>query len=471
MRFLKKPKMKRQLNKNEKVLLLLLGMVIIFWAVFRFIITPQINKLQNLTEQKYKYEEKISHMNNILKNEKKIDDKWSRLKREKSTITNKYFSKMDQPQIIYLLNEMFDNEEFDVLDINFNNPYEEEIDDLTVRAMDINIPYKGTYDGLAETVKSIVSSPKKILIQDLIIDRDKDGQLVGDLSLKVYSLEGILELEEDLAHIDTIISNDKSNPFSSFDDYKEDKEEETEEAEGAVVDNGQNIDVAEISPNRNEVLEDFEGEGIYFIPSGEDIKGNVSKSAISKSQRNSLRIEYNMLAVEDENRAYIDLTDKNITIKYPPDAIKLWVYSYDYSPAVLGIDLREQMGEDEYLPLTEGIGWTGWKQLEVIPPADLNIYPLTIKSLYLEMPKNRQDFGVILVDKLEAVYSRNIDEDGKDNSIPNHIFHIVEKGDSAEKISLRYYGNKKYINEIMKLNELKSKEPLPVGKVLVLKKR
>ena len=86
---LKKMEMKRTLTKNEKILMTLLGIVILFWAVFRFIITPQNDKLQNLTEKKYEYEEKIFYMNGVLKKENTIDEEWTKLNRERDIITNK----------------------------------------------------------------------------------------------------------------------------------------------------------------------------------------------------------------------------------------------------------------------------------------------------------------------------------------------------------------------------------------------
>lgn len=71
MKKLNMKKMMRPLTKNEKILLLSLGIIIIFWATFRFVIEPQMTKLEELTNQKLEYEEEIAQMNSILKREKK----------------------------------------------------------------------------------------------------------------------------------------------------------------------------------------------------------------------------------------------------------------------------------------------------------------------------------------------------------------------------------------------------------------
>ena len=464
-KLLKKIKMKRTLTKNEKVLLTLLVVMIIFLVTFRLIITPQASKLRSLTDQKYKYEEKISYMNNILKDEKNIDKEWSRLHREKNIITNKYFSNLDQPQIIYLLNEILDNEELDVLDINFNRPTEEQIGDLMVKTMNITIPYRGSYDGLFQIIKGVDSSPKKILISDLIMDKDRDNQLAGNISLKIYSLEGIVETEEDFAYIDIVSDSDKSSPFKPFEDYTEINNENIVSEEENLIEGSNSIigEVPNVDEYKKEIFEDFEDGGLYFIPSSKNIKGSLSRSTNSKSKKYSLRFEYNIVALEDENRAYIDLTDKNIILKYPPLSIGLWVYSYSYSPATLGIRFKGQAGEKVDAELAKGISWIGWEYIEIKPPEDLSLYPLQLDRIYLELSYNRDDYGVLLFDKLEANYSKD-----SSRTKERFTFYIVEKGDTLDKISIKNYGNIKKKNLIIKYNEINADKDIKEGKILVI---
>ncbi len=111
----------------------------------------------------------------------------------------------------------------------------------------------------------------------------------------------------------------------------------------------------------------------------------MSKSNNSKSNKHSLRLEYNILALEEENRAYIDLTDKNIILKYPPTSIGMWVYSYSYSPSILGgYVLKEQNGQELIeVELSKGIDWVGWKYIEASPPEDIFLYPLQLEKKYM----------------------------------------------------------------------------------------
>lgn len=470
-KFKLKKKPMRNLTKNEKILLSLLAIIILSWAIYKFVIDPQKTKLRDLSEKKMEYDEQVTQMNAILKSEISIDEEWTKLNREKDSIIGKYFLSLEQPQIIYLLNELLDSEEIHILDMNFNMPYEEQIGDLQVKSMDVNIPYRGNFQGVMDTINSIDSSPKKMLMSNLIIDQDSNNELVGNIELKIYSLEEMADIAEDIAYIDTGKIGNKSNPFIAFEGFKTDKESEGKEDEGTTgyVDGGYSYTNGDYQSKEDEenyyteVLETFDKGNLYFIPSHNKINGRLSKSSNSKNKKNSLRLEYNILAIEDENRANIDLTDKNIIIKYPPTNLGLWVHSYSYSPATLGLRFSGQAGEKVDVELSKGVNWIGWQYLEVNPPEDLSIYPLQLDRIYLELAYNRDDYGVLLFDKLEANYPKDTNKVKE-----SFTFYIVEKDDTINKVCLKNYGNLSKKSLVMKHNEIKSDEDLKTGRILVI---
>ncbi|WP_353095902.1 LysM domain-containing protein [Tissierella praeacuta] len=447
----------RELTKNEKFLLSILGIVLLTLGSYKFIITPLSNKIANLNAQKLEYQLKINEINDVLRKESDINKEWDTLHEEKENIISKYFPKLDQAQIIYLLNELLEHDTVSIVDINFNRPSYEDIGDFQVKNMDISVPYNGSYKGIIDIIGALQNSPRNILLESISMDRDIAGNLDGNMILKVYALDGIVDTDSDVVYID--ISNDevKNTPFIPYEEFKDESNE-------CIIKN------TEVKPYIEEILLDFENKNTYFLPSHELVKGSITQSTKAKSKKFSLRFEYDIIAVEEENRGFIDASKNNVIIKYPSNSIGLWVYSYDYSPATIGILFLGQMGEEIYLPLTKGIGWTGWKYIETTPPEDLNVYPLKLDKLYVEIPKDRDDYGVLLMDKLEVVYTRNIDEDGNDINAGDYIFHVVRKGDTLEKISMEYYDTNRYTNDILKLNEMKSSDELYVGKILVLKK-
>lgn len=454
----------RELTKNEKFLLSLLGLVLFLWLILRFVITPQIDRLNGLKEQKNEYQDKIILINETLRKEDKIKKEWEELSKDRERIVSRYFPKLDQAQIIYLLNGLMDNENISTMDYNFSRGMFESIGDFQVKNMTVSIPYSGNYDGIIDLINRIKESPRKILLDNITVDKGEDNNLNGNMVLKIYSLEGISESDDNVVHIE-VAEGTKSDPFTSFEDYQSDgyKYDDMDR-----IKDGEN----EFKPYVEKTLIDFEVRNSYFLPSHSLVKGDLGLSNNSKSKKYSLRLEYNIIAIEEENRAYIDVSKNNIILKYPPNTIGLWVHSYDYNPATIGIGLRGQMGEEIYLPFTDGIGWTGWKYVELSPPTDVSLYPLELDKLYLELPKDRDDLGVILLDKLEAVYSRNFDEEGNNATLTSEYFyHLVEDGDTISNISMKYYGTGSYKDEILKLNDMKSEDVLRAGKILILRKR
>lgn len=458
----------RQLTKNEKILFILLGIIVLSWISYGFIYTPQIKKINTLSIEKSEYKTAIEDINSTLRKEKVVDSEWKELNIKKEKIVSSYFPTLDQAQIIYILNDLISYDDIEIQDMSFSRPSAIDFEDFQVNSMDIFIPYNGDYQGVVSVLDSIKNSPRKITVDSLSMDRGSQNSLNGNITLKVYSLEGITEAEKDIVYIDTSSVKEKDNPFSGYKNYDDKIIEDDDRHEENIV--GEIKESDELNPYIKKTLLDFETNNSYFIPSKEFIKGDVSLSTNSKSEKYSLKIEYNIIAIEEKNIAFVDVTKNNILLKYPPNRIGIWMHSYDYSPVTFGIAFRGQMGEDILIPFTEGIGWTGWKYIETKAPENLSIYPLKLERLYIEIAKDRDDYGIFLIDKLQVLYDRNIDEDGNDSSIGDYSFHVINQGDTLDNISERYYGSKMYNEEIRKLNEINSGEILQVGKVLVLKK-
>ena len=468
----KKNSKMRPLTKSEKTLLTVLGIVLIIWGSNKFILTPQAEKITSLEAEKLELDNKIMDMNNTLKKEDNIKKEWEVLHRERNEVLAHYFPTLDQAQIIYLLNDLLSEEGIMISDLNFSQPGIEMIGEIEVKQMGIGIPFNGNYDGIVNAVKSIETSPRRIIVDTLSMDRGNNTDLGGNMSLKVYSLDGLAETDTEVIYVDVADNSGEGSLFGAFDGYSDpNAPSEGSEGTGGGTTTSGSTEIDDSDYTKVYLLSDFEDRRYNFIPSNDMIKGNVSPSTIKKSGKYSLRFEYDMLALDEkENRAYIDLTGYNMEFKHPADAISMWVNAFGYSPGTLGMIFRTQAGEDlDPVVITEGISWLGWSNLEVAPPQDLSLYPLTLTHLYFELPYDRDDFGVFLIDKLEAFYP--VSEDKAANEAPANFFYKVEHGDTVTSISRKVYGTIAYKNEIMKNNSLTSGDVLTVGRVLVLVRR
>lgn len=458
----------RPLTKSEKILLSLLGLVVLVWASNRFVFQPQAEELANLQVEKSDYEMQIIDINNTLKSEDKIKQEREILEKEREEILAQYFPTLDQSQIIYLLNDLTKGDDFSTANLSFTRPSNERMGEMDVRNMQVSIPFDGSYGGIVDVLNSINYSPKRILVDNLSMNRNDASALSGDMSLKIYSLEGIAETDPNVIYIEPVDDTVVGIPFEAYDDYTSGTGGPSDD--GVYDEDGELI----IAPDekegyRRELLHGFDYRNYTFIPSSPRVQGNATPSSIAKAGKYSMRLEYNILAVEEENRAYVDLRTSSIDIKIPPDSIGTWVYSFGYSPGTLGMMLRTQTGDPIEVDLAQGITWMGWEYIETTLPADLNLYPLSLDYLFFEVPENRDDFGVMLIDKMEAFYKINEIETSSQNQ-ESFIFYVVEEGDNISEISRKVYGTMNYKNEIMQLNDINPGDILGVGKVLVLKR-
>lgn len=461
----------RPLTKSEKTLLTLLGIAVVIYFSNRFILTPQAEKVSALQTEIVQLDNSINDMNATIKKEDTIKKEWEMLQRERGEILKNYFPVLDQAQIIYLLNDLVTDDNVDINEFNFSNPSDETMGELAVKNMSISVPYSGTYDGTMKVVKALGESPRRIVVDNLLMDRADDANVSGSMSLKIYSLEGIAETDPEVIKVETADGSNEGSLIASYDGYSNDNSSGS--AAGGAFGGGGSGSGSGTSINEGDYakvyrLHDFEKRNYSFIPSNEFVKGNAEPSTINKSGRYSLRFEYNILALGQENRAYIDL-GTDIELKYPPNTISVGVNAFGYSPGTIGFRFRTQDGEDIDVVGSKGISWLGWADVEVSPPQDLDLYPLKLTHIYFELPFNRDDIGVFLIDKLQAFYP--VSQDSQGNNQPIYDFYVVKSGDTVSDISRQIYGTVSYVSEIMKNNSLTAGDILPVGKVLVLVRR
>ncbi len=461
----------RPLTKSEKTLLTLLGIAVVIYFSNRFILTPQAEKVSALQTEIVQLDNSINDMNATIKKEDTIKKEWEMLQRERGEILKNYFPVLDQAQIIYLLNDLVTDDNVDINEFNFSNPSDETMGELAVKNMSISVPYSGTYDGTMKVVKALGESPRRIVVDNLLMDRADDANVSGSMSLKIYSLEGIAETDPEVIKVETADGSNEGSLIASYDGYS--NANSSGSAAGGAFGGGGSGSGSGTSINEGDYakvyrLHDFEKRNYSFIPSNEFVKGNAEPSTINKSGRYSLRFEYNILALGQENRAYIDL-GTDIELKYPPNTISVGVNAFGYSPGTIGFRFRTQDGEDIDVVGSKGISWLGWADVEVSPPQDLDLYPLKLTHIYFELPFNRDDIGVFLIDKLQAFYP--VSQDSQGNNQPIYDFYVVKSGDTVSDISRQIYGTVSYVSEIMKNNSLTAGDILPVGKVLVLVRR
>jgi len=450
-------RLKINISKKEKTLFLVLFAILFLWVLYYFVFIDQLNRIESLKARKVNYETQLSIMKQMIEDEDLIKNEREILKSTIEDISCKYFYNINQPYLLHILNSMLENEDLEVNNISFSEPMPIDYEGLNeVYSIGILLPFKGDYNSLISFLKDLRNSDKRLLIDYISISRNgEDGLVSGQISLKAFSYGNIKATDNEYYYINAYKNNGKEDPFKVFDGYEEENKE--------VI-----IHDSYEEKEKRDLIFDMEADDIYFMGTSHYVSGQVKRIDKAKHGNSSIRTEYNISTVFQKERAYVVLDDKSIIIKYPPQSIGLWAYSYGYSPVIIGIRLSDMDGRKIELELSKSVDWMGWKFISAIPPQDLNIYPLKLDRIYLELDVNREEYGVILFDQIEASYGNDREVDS--TKIEKYSFYIVKPGDTLKSISKSYYNTESYFMKLAKENALNPNNELEPGTVLVIPK-
>lgn len=448
---------KINISKNERNLLLLLCMAILIFVFYRYLATPQQKILASLEEKKIEYLDKLSKTDIILAKEDSLKNQWTELNHEFQLISEKYYSKLDQPEIMHQLNKIIDNSNLIIPSINFSSPELIKIGDLDTGNMKISLPFIGSYKDLNDSLLQLKSNPKRLPVSQLSLSKNEGDLLNGQITLEAFTYGDFSGVGDGYFYNNAYQPGYKDNPFKSYDGYIENDE---------IID--YNMSESDIEAEKRTVIEDLETNDVYFMGTSSNVTGKLNRIDKAKHGKTSTRTEYFISTNFKEERAYIVLDDRNIILKYPPDSIGVWAFSYGYSPITIGFRFQDMDGKKIDLELVKGINWTGWEYISASPPKDVIIYPLKLDRIYLQLGANRDDFGVILFDRIEASYPLN---DEEIEEIPGYDFYVVKPGDTLKSISEKFYGTQSQYKNIMKDNGLSETSVITSGKVLVIRNK
>lgn len=444
------------MSKKEKNLLLILFATVLFWISYQYLFISQLDKIEALNAEKENYEIQLSMLEQIISKDDRLKQEEESLKDNIYEKSQKYYYSFDQPSLIHLLNAIIESSELDVTSMSFSQPTSLDAKGLEkVNAIGISLPFRGSYYTLVSFLNSLGNSSKKLLVEHLSISRDgEDNMINGQILLSAFSYGNGKAANSDYYYVNAYNGYSKSNPFQVFDGFKE-----TE----IIEDNEFYMD-----EEKRDIIYDLESDEIYFMGTSPNVTGEVVRFNNGKFGKSSIRAEYLISTDYKSERAYIVLDHKNINLKYPPQSIGIWAYGYGYSPVTVGMRFQDADGRRIDLELSKGVNWTGWQFISTSPPQDINIYPLTLDRIYFELEPNRDDYGVMLFDQVEADYPSNQEIEALEKH--NYVFYVVKPGDTLKTISKKFYNDEAYYTKLAKDNALGINDELKAGKVLVISK-
>lgn len=480
-----------KLSKREKVFIGILLVVIVSFLLYNFVIKPQRESLEALKSDRSVKLQELSALKEEVASESKLYIELLSLEDDVNKKADKFFTNVTQEDIILLTEEFSNAAKLQIPNINFPanrveeltlpDPKEEgegkedldvlgEVEsedrgsqedqassnddgeekpriDLEVRSAQLE--YEGYYYSFIDFLTQVADYKRKIIINDITVAKDEDGYLRGNIALDFYSIENILQSEEELYAWEPNLGYVVGDPFSQFGDYADNKATDEKErndkdrdlqrveaqtastetsggnkseptsggAMNTILDKLENIgkdtdtskpkDEIELLDRGKTVLDFEKKESMFFVGNNKDIKGSIDLNKKKKTQgESSLNLKYDFVEKRKHNMANISFNN-NVLIKDQPESISLSINPIEKNNASLGVVIRDREGIDYKLKLTDDLNWNGWKTVGSDLPIDIN-YPAIIERIYVET----EDFdekltGNMLIDDLRLIYAND----------------------------------------------------------------
>lgn len=187
-----------KLTKREKTLLYILVVTVFLWSYYAFLVIPQLEKLNALKMEQQKYKNQIARLESASIVENQLDDQIDQNREQMKQITSKYFSDMEQGELILLLNELFHDPHFKIRSITFTPYTKEMLGETEVEVISADLSYESDYSTLIKHLKSIWTFQKKIIIKSMNISYSDHERLSGNLQLNFYRVHKSPNLSDDL---------------------------------------------------------------------------------------------------------------------------------------------------------------------------------------------------------------------------------------------------------------------------------
>lgn len=215
----------RGLSKREKILTTIFLVSFILWISYNLVLKPQAEKVEVLEEKGLQLDNEISNINKILEEEEDMRMQLTDINTDNLTTENSYFPTLDQTQIIYYIEDIFNSSGLKILDMIFSQPELEIMDELEVQYLTIAIPFKGEYRDILTAINYLNNGPFKVIMETLSLKDLNKQSIEGETSLKVYSLENIIDNPKSIDLAPREIEED----YKGFDPFTQESKEDNNE--------------------------------------------------------------------------------------------------------------------------------------------------------------------------------------------------------------------------------------------------
>lgn len=405
-----------KLTKREKNMLVVLAGIIFIYGYINFIINPQILKIKYLKNGIKDYELIITENNHATDALSDLKDIYEKHLKNIEGYSKGYFTSLEQSTLILLLDSFINNTELEIAGVGFSDYRTEQLGSTELNAISASILFSGYYESLLDFLRQIRQNNKKILIKDINISNNGEGQVSGNIVLDFYSIPsfGVKKLSSSVIEESSYL---KQNPFDPFEGYINElfdylgyneinaQTNYNQDQNQDMLNPQENVPIEDI---KKTLLEGFESLDMFFIGNPREVEGNVSIDTNKKQGKYSIKLQYDFLVQRENNIANVVFDNIKPSISIQPEYISISVYSYEKNDHKIGFVLKDALGKEYNILLADKIDWIYWSTLEAKLPKEVT-YPAQIQRIYIQSSNLKSKInGVFLLDNMEVAYRNTL---------------------------------------------------------------
>lgn len=251
-----------QFTKRESILLKILGIAILVFLFYQFIMKPQLDSINILKTQSETYRMRVNNYKKEIQLKDKLDEEYKVINYKISSITERLFPILEQEKIIVILDDMIRESNIQVRTLAFSEPKDSEIikqekaeeettkledlfnkfngvsenknndkndanekktEESKLNNMNVTLNYEGSYNSLMKFLTLIETYKKEIIVKSVNGVQGEEF-LAGNIVLEFYSIPKINDQDEDIMKWKFNNKYGKENPFINYNtimDYRD----------------------------------------------------------------------------------------------------------------------------------------------------------------------------------------------------------------------------------------------------------
>lgn len=175
-------------SKRENVMLMILFFLILIFIYYDFLISPRINEIKRLSEEKYLLEGHINELENNRNEDKLNKINVQGLSKEMKLQSVDIFNNIEEEDVINIIDEIINNSRINIDNISIMS---EDIDSGeatggSIPRICVTLSYRDTLDELMRFISGIENYYKEIIISNLSITGGEVFEVMGSISLELY---------------------------------------------------------------------------------------------------------------------------------------------------------------------------------------------------------------------------------------------------------------------------------------------